>query len=303
MTQREKHLQALNNFTGQVKDDPNVIALLLSGSLSYGTVWEKSDIDLTMIVRDGSISSSMNYCVDEDGIEMHIYVMEVSKFKSKMQKLRGGEYPHSYFGKGTIVFSKDESLAMFFEDARKVGMDDAVMSFIMMIEYLIVEMYRAEKWVTVFHDPLYSQRFLQRCCPIAADMILLLNGEEPTRESILRAAELNPELMREVYTVPSTAAMSEDDVRHTLRALDDFLMENVKTWSKPILKFLSDGEVKKVSECNKHFGMENLVVPLAYLASKGIVERVTLPSRVFKHSKLTIEEVAYFYIKEGHENV
>lgn len=32
MNQREKHLQALSNFTGQVKDDPNVIALLLSGS-------------------------------------------------------------------------------------------------------------------------------------------------------------------------------------------------------------------------------------------------------------------------------
>lgn len=298
MTQREKHLQALNSFTEQVKSDPNVIALLLSGSLSYGTVWEKSDIDLTMIVRDGSISKSEEYCVDEDGIEMHIYVMEVSKFKSRMQKLRGGEYPHSYFGKGTMVFTKDESLTEFFEEARKIGMDDAVMSFIMMIEFLLVEMYRAEKWITVFNDTLYSQRFLQRCCITAADMVLLINGEEPTRESILRAIELNPALMKEVYVIPSTTAMTVEDIRHTLKVLDLFLMEHVKTWSKPLLKFMEDGEVKKISEFIKYFRTENLSVPLAYLASKGIIERVTLPSRVFKHSKLTIEEVAYFTIKE-----
>lgn len=297
MTQREKHLQALNNFTEKVKGDPNVIALLLSGSLSYGTVWEKSDIDLTMIVRDGSVSRSVDYCVDEEGIEMHVYAMEVSGFKSKMQKLRGGQYPHSYFGKGTMVFSKDESLTEFFEDARKVGADDAVMSYISMIEYLLVEMYRAEKWITVFHDTLYSQKFLQKCCTIVADMVLLLNTEEPTRESVLRAMEIRPDLMQKVYVIPSTTTMTESDIRRTLNVLDDFLMDNIGTWSKPILKFLSDGEVKKVSECNKHFGMENLVVPLAYLASKGVIERVTLPSRVFKHSKLTVEEVAYFYIK------
>ncbi|HBL84044.1 MAG: hypothetical protein A2Y17_05600 [Clostridiales bacterium GWF2_38_85] len=303
MIQREKHLLALHNFIEQVKDDSNVIALLLSGSLSYGTVWEKSDIDLTMIVRDGSISQSMEYCVDEIGIEIHVYLMEVSKFKNKMQKLRGGEYPHSYFGKGTMVFSKDESLNEFFEDASRVGTDDAVMSFICMIENLLVEMNRAEKWITVFGDMLYAQRFLQRCCTIVADMVLLLHAEEPTRESVLRAMELDPVLMRAIYIIPSTTTMTEVDIRHTLQVLDDFLMKHIQTWSKPIIKYLSDDDVKKVSECNKHFDSENLTVPLACLASKGIIQRVTQPSRIFKHSKLTVEEIAYFYIKEENENV
>jgi len=52
MTQKEIHQRALNNFVNSVKSDPNVIALLLNGSLAYGTVWAKSDIDLLMLIRD-----------------------------------------------------------------------------------------------------------------------------------------------------------------------------------------------------------------------------------------------------------
>lgn len=297
MTQREKHLKALQAFTDQVKDDPNVIALLLSGSLSYGTVWKKSDIDLTMLVRDGSISASVGYCVDEDDIPIHVCVMETGKFKIRMQELRGGQHPHSYFGKGTMVFSKDESLTDFFEEARRVGTDDAVISFIGMVEYLIVEMNRAEKWITAFHDPLYSQRFLHSCYIVAADMVLLLHNEEPTRESVLRAMELDPALMKEVYVIPSTTAMTESDIRHTLAVLDNFISEHIPLWSEPILRYLSDGEVRKVSECAKHFGLESISTQLDYLVSKGILQRVSRPSRIFKHSKLTIEETAYMYIK------
>jgi len=298
LTQKEKHMQALSNFTEHVKGDPNVIALLLSGSLSYGTVWEKSDIDLTMLVRDGSVKGSWEYCVDGDGIEMHVLVKEVADFKNEMQKQRGGGYPHTYFGKGTMVFSKDETLTEFFEDVRHIGAEDAILSFCTMASFLLVDMYRVEKWITVFKDPVYSQRFLQQCCLAVADMILLLHGELPTRESVLRAMELNPALMREVYVVPSTTAMTEEDIRHVLKLLDGFLTEHMDKWSKPLLRYFSDGEVKKVSECMKHFNAGSLNVALAYLAAKGVLERVTLPSRVFKHSKLTVEEIAYFYVKK-----
>lgn len=303
MTQREKHLQALESFTNEVKHDPNVIALLLSGSLSYGTVWERSDIDLTLLARDGSITKEAEYCVERDGIEMHVYIMEVSAFKEKMQRLRAGQYPHSYFGKGTMVFSKDEALNAFFEDARKVGSRDAEMSYLGMVGCLLVDMYRAEKWITVFNDTLYSQRFLQKCCTIAADMVLLLNGEEPTRESVLRAMELNPELMRQVYIIPSTTAMPEQDIRRCLEALDGFLRENMEMWSRPIKKLLSDGEAWTVSEMKKFFGMETLSVQLSYLAENGILQRISRSSRVFKNSRLTVEETAYLYIGEEHENV
>ena len=86
MTQQEKHRQALNSFIKRVEKDPHVVAVLLYGSLAYGTVWERSDIDVELIVRDGTeFKGRLVYVIDEDGIEINISsIIELSKFKNEL---------------------------------------------------------------------------------------------------------------------------------------------------------------------------------------------------------------------------
>lgn len=292
MMQKEIHLEALHSFTEKVKGDPNVIALVLSGSLAYGTVWKRSDIDLTMLVRDGTITKFALYNIDEDGVEIHMILMPVGVFKKEMRRFRAGEFTHGYYGKGEIVFSKDASLYTIFEETRQVGMDDAAASMIRKVQYLLVNMYRVEKWITALHDPLYSQHFLQECAASAADILLLMNAEEPTRESILRAMELRPELMHKIHVIPCTTVMTEDNVRNTLKTLDDFIQETMEYWKVPVLSFFSDGEPKTSSEYEHYLGYD-VIFCLNYLAEHGLLERITMPSRVFKHSALTVEEIAF----------
>ena len=49
---KQQFEEALNDFIEKVKEDRNILAVILFGSLSYDTVWEKSDIDLMLITRD-----------------------------------------------------------------------------------------------------------------------------------------------------------------------------------------------------------------------------------------------------------
>lgn len=300
MEQKTRYLEVLDTFAQRIKGDPNVIALLLSGSLAYGTVWEKSDIDLTLLVRDGTgvDKAAPDYCLDGDGIEMHLALEEVASFKRQMRRQRGGEGSHSYLGYGRLVFSKDESLYDFLEETRTVGQEDAALSFIDLSEYFIVSMIRAEKWVRVFHDPLYAQRFLAAAALNMADMILLVHGEDPNRESLLRAMELEPETMRPLYEGPYCGPMTEQDVLDAVALCDAFLMRHMDWWSAPILRCLSDGAPLRVSQCIKALGVANLFYPLSYLAQKGVLTRVTQPARVFKHSKTLLEEVAYLWVRE-----
>ena len=294
MTQKEEHQKALASFAKRVEKDPHVVALLVYGSLSYGKVWKRSDIDVEMIVRDGTVPQGKWYNLEEDGVEINItQFSEVTKFKQGLQKVRSS-FSQGILGKGNLMFSKDETLTEMFEQARRIGEDDVPKMFAARIWELTNWMHKAEKWITVYNDPLYSQRFLQMAAVIIADMELIRHKENPTRESILRARQLNPGLMHEVYTIPSTTAMTEEDIRRALKALDDYLMEHMEWWSKHILRFLSDGEVKTSSHIMNHCGE----VPLPYLAEKGIIEQTTESSRLFKKSRLTVEETAYFYIKE-----
>jgi len=225
MTQKEKHLQALHNFTERVRNDPSVIALLLDGSLAYGTVWEKSDIDLVAVIRDGTGAAS-GYAVDEGGIDVSLSFTDVSKFKNDMRKWRG-DSSRSQYALGSVVFTKDETLRDFIEEINRLGDDDAICVFLAVFNGLWSNRTRAEKWVTALHDPLYAQRFLQWCCTDLADMILFRRHEIPNRESVPRAMELEPELMREFYVKPSTTVMTEDDIRRAINVLDDYLSEKM----------------------------------------------------------------------------
>ena len=295
MTQKEKHMQAMNSFVDKVKNDPHVIALLLWGSLSYYEVWEKSNIEFTMLVRDKSASVA-GYFGDADGYELNLHLMEISKFKETLQQSRAGEFWHSAWGKGTIVYTKDESLLTFFEEARQAGKDDFVRTFIRFIDFMMGATVKAEKWITVYGNALYAQRFLHMAYMQVADMVLLQHGEEPTRESVLRAMDLEPEFMHEVFVVPTTTAMTVADVQRVLGVIEAYLVKHMDWWSKPILRFLSDGEVKTASHIGRQISAGYRA--LDFLARKGVIARVTKPSRVFKNSKLTIDEVAYIYHKE-----
>ncbi|MCL2405332.1 MAG: nucleotidyltransferase domain-containing protein [Defluviitaleaceae bacterium] len=290
MTQHEKHMQALNSFAMRVEKDPNVIAMLLYGSLAYGTVGRKSDIGITLIVRDGSIANERGFSADEDGIYVSCHgLREVSKFKKDLQELRGG-YEHALLGSGKLIFSKDEALIALHEATRKIGVDDAPRAFAAKIDGLFNWMWKAEKHITLINDPLYAQRFLQLSAAIVAEMELIRHRENPNREAIRRARELNPKLMHELYTIPSTTAMTVEDVRHTLDVLDEYLMKHIEWWSRHILRTLCDGEPK----------LRGWWGAVTYLEEKGVIMRTTLPRRVFKNSKLTVDEVAYVYIK-AHE--
>ena len=291
----EKHKQALNHFAEKIKKDPCVIALLLYGSMAYGIVWEKSDLDVEIIVRDGTVTPKDWVFIEEEGVKFEITdFVELSKFKTALQKRRDN-FGHGMLGGGTLVFSKDEALRELFESARNIGEDDATRAFAATINVLINWMHKAEKHITVMDEPLYAQRFLQLAAASLAEMVLLQHKENPNREAILRARLLEPGLMEDVYVKPSTTTMTAEKIRHTLKIIDDYLMLHMPWWSRHVIRFLSDGEPKTYSHICKQCG----ATPLEYLAEKGVIMQLTQPARLFKNSKTTLEEVAYVYSREG----
>jgi len=289
------HQLALDSFVKRIKPDPNIVAMLLYGSLSYGTVWHRSDIDLELIIRDGTAAPLDWRTLEEEGVEINITGFSpLSEFKKYLQKVRSG-YDHGLFGRGTLVFSKDDGLTEMFEDARKIGEDDAPRAFSARTGELLSWLHKAEKHATVLDKPLYAQRFLQLAAPVAADMELIRHRENPTRESILRAMELHPQLMDALFVIPSTTAMTTADVQRSLQTADDYLMQHQPWWSRHVLRYLSDGEPHPASHIWRHCGG----VPLTYLAEKGIIGRTTEPLQLFKKSKLTVDEPAFFSLEEG----
>ena len=49
---QSRYQTALEAFTTRLKTDSQVIAAILAGSMSYDVVWEKSDIDMIVVVKE-----------------------------------------------------------------------------------------------------------------------------------------------------------------------------------------------------------------------------------------------------------
>lgn len=301
-TQKElkhRYLAAVDSFVDKIKDDPNVIAVIVCGSVAYDVVWEKSDIDMTIIIRDQKLKNE-GYCVVEDGITLNVYLVPRSEFKRAIDGGIGGSWSQSYLSNGKMVYTTDESLIESFEDMKHIGSDDMALSLFHMAGMLIGDYHKIQKWLTVRRDPLYAQYFLLKAAEPIAAMELCLNGQPFSRKAIQKVMEINPDVLAPFYKEPMSHLLSEDEIKKGLDSIDAYLEKHLDIIKKPVMDFMYDGEIKTMTLLSKHFRMEChfLIEVFEYLKEKGVIEKVSQIIRITPKGKKAVEEIGYLYISE-----
>ncbi|MBK1812107.1 nucleotidyltransferase [Clostridium sp. YIM B02505] len=296
---KDRYNAAVNSFVSKVKDDPNVIAVIVCGSVAYDVVWEKSDIDMTLVVRDQSLKST-SYCIVEDGITINVDLMLRSSFKRGLERNLGGTFSQSYFSKGKIVYTNDDSLYEYFEDMKIIGSDDIALSTFYRACILVGIYDKCQKWLIARKDLLYAQYYLLKAAEVIADMELCLNGEPTSREAIQKVLKLNPEVITSFYQDAMSHHFSEEEVSKAIDKLDQYLMKHLDIIKKPVIEYMSDEQIKTSTLISKHFHVEShfLIGIFEYLADKGVIEKVSQTIRITPKSKLAVEELGFLWIPD-----
>ena len=289
---------ALNAFVDKIKSDPNVLAVSVVGSFANDTVWEKSDMDTCVLVRDAKLAAK-SYCIEEDGLIINVSLETLFNFKRGLERSLGGGMENSMIMQAKIVYTKDESLHDFVKDVQKIGKDDAALSFFVDASSLIYYMEKIEKWLTVKNNPMYAQMWVVFSASCYANMRLILDGKPTSREAVLKVMEYAPEQIELVYNRPLEGQMTSDDVWDVLKMYRKFLEENIDLLKIPVENYMSDGEVRTVTNLSKHFRMEShhAYHVFDFLDEMGVVARVTETVRITPKSRRAAEEVAFMYIK------
>jgi len=295
---KERFNAAVDSFVGKVKEDPNVIAVIVCGSVAYDVVWEKSDIDMTVIVRDQTLKNT-SYSIIEDGILINVDLIVRSGFKRWLERSIGGSFSQSYFSKGKIVYTTDDSLYEYFEDMKRIGSDDIALTAFYQACELVGIHEKCQKWLNARKDPLYAQYFLLKAAEVIAKMELCLKGEPSSRESIQKALKLNPQVITPFYHHAMSHHLSEEEVSIAIEQIDSYLEQRVDIWGKPVIEFMSDEQIKTSTLIAKHFHAEShfIIGVFDYLAEKGVIEKISETIRITPKSKLAVEELGFLYIK------
>lgn len=297
-----KYELALESLMAKVRTDPCVLAAVLLGSLSHDTVWQRSDIDLLLVVEEAKVKKA-GLSLVEDGVDIHAMTTTRSEFRKMLEGSVQGSFTHSMLVKGRLIFSRDEPLRELFEQRDNLGERDRTIEMLERVQYALAGLAKAEKWLTVRKDATYCAYWILKCVDSLASVEVLLNGGVPEREVVQQALKSNPALFGLIYTGLIEGSPSPAQLQDALDAVKSYLRVHAQTVFEPIFSYLEDeGVMRSMSDLNHyfagHYSLESVDIACEWLAEEGYVHKMGVPVRLTAHSHVDLEEAAYSY-REG----
>ena len=293
---------ALDALVEKLKRDRYVIAAILFGSLSHGTVWRKSDIDLVLIGRDEKRvdKHSKGYALVEDGVNIHAVLYPRSQFKQAIERSFHGAFGHSAFSLSTLLFTTDDAIRAHFEAVKHLGSHDRQMRLLDSAGGALRLIAKAEKWLYVRQDHTYSALWILLAAQELATIEVLLQRQLTTREVIPQALDLNPDFFGPIYRDLLDRPTDRSTVHRALTLIDTYLREKVTLLFGPIFRYLAEEGVARTTTellayLEKVSRADSLHSSLEWLADEGFIQRVTAPIYLHPKSQVTLEEPAYYY--------
>ena len=268
--------------------------MVVQGSLTNDVVWEKSDIDATVVVRDQKITVR-NFCLDADGIVMNMYVIDRSDYVRMLERGLGGSMSQSFNSHSKVMYTTDTSITEMVEKNKIIGERDAERSAFFIACDVICLMEKCEKWLYVKKDLPYCRYYILKTAESLARLEICLNKEAPLREVIQRAGVLNPALVDRFYNYPLNNTLGEKELEELIFDIDKYLMDHIEVLSNQVVEYLDDGEIKTVNMFAREFHSDGhfIVHILEYFVSKGIIDKVSQTIRITPKSRPILEEIAY----------
>lgn len=297
---RERFESALASLVAKLESDRTVVAAVLLGSLAYARVWERSDIDLVIVREDRKArSGSESVTLTEQDVLINAYVVTRAEFRRTAQSAVGGSFMQSAQSLGRILFTRDEGLRRVFEEARTLGEHDRRVTVFSAAARVVPVLDKAEKWLEVANDSHYAAVWAMDAVRALAVVDVLLHGEIPDREALVRALKLNPDLFEAAYTRFLDSPTTRAEVRQVLDLVDGYLFSRREELFGLLLDYLRDeATIRPLNQISEHFEREYGIGTAAYLtcpwlAAHGVLLATSAPYHLTERSRVELDAQAY----------
>ncbi len=297
---------AVENITDTLEQDRYILAAMLTSNLAENNVWEKTTVQITLILRDGTKFKQQQFQLIEEGIPIRVQLHTRSDYRKRLERTLQGSALHSILAESRILFSKDSLFAVDGDANFSVGdpsylqvaeRDMHSQLFNAAAEATAI-LAKAEKWFHLKKDLNYTFLYLTYLVRGLARIETLMHGETPRRKVIYQALEHNAAFFNVVFTDLIDKPKDEAMLRDALEQVDRYLEDNLQTLFKPLLDFLEEsGDERTITDIYMHFGKRELALELAceWLAQKEVIEQFSAPVRLTKDSQTSVEEPAYYF--------
>lgn len=295
---QQKFTEALDALVEQVKEDRSVLAAILCGSLSYDTVWAKSDIDLALVTIDDRKVESGGMSLYADGVNVHAFLIPRSEFRKTVEGSLANSFMHSLLAKGRLLYTHDQTIADLCARLQQIGERDTQLQLLRAATSALLPIYKAHKFFSTRGDLDYTALWILSAATPLAQVEVIGARLLADREVILQAMKLNPAFFKTIYSDMLNTRKTRKNVQAALDAVDNYLVERAEKLFALVIDHLREvGEARSCTEIEDHFkrnyNLEGVTTACEYLADQGIIGKVSTPVRLTKKSNLEVQELAF----------
>jgi hypothetical protein len=294
-----RYTAAIDALVDEVRQDRSILAAILCGSLSYDTVWAKSDVDLVFVTIDDRGIESSGHSLYADGVNVHALLLPRAHFRKLTEGSLRNSFMHSFIARGRLLYTHDETIARLFEDIMAIGERDLRLQLFNAASQTLACLDKARKWVVTRGDLEYAALWILYAASSLARMEVMSARQLADREVIPRALQLNPAFFATVYTDLLNERKTPDRVNRALAAADEYIAGHATIVFAPLLEHLREvGETRSATDIEDHFrrnhGIEGAIVACEYLADRGLIGKAGTPVQLTRRSTVTVQELAFF---------
>jgi hypothetical protein len=292
---------ALDALVAELKEDRSVLAVLLCGSLSHDTVWEKSDIDLAVVTIDDRKIEAGMVALNASGVNVHAFILPRTEFRRLVEGSIQHSFMHSLLAKGQLLYTHDDTIARLCEGLQQMGTRDRDVQLLRAATHALASIYKAHKWMITRGDLDYTALWILYATTSLAEIEVISAGRLVDREVIPQALSINPGFFKTIYTDLLNARKSRAAVEEALAAVDRYVEKRTAQLFASLIDYLREaGEARSASEIDahfkRHFDIGTASSACEYLADRGLLAKVSQPARLTKKSNIDVQELAFVYL-------
>lgn len=291
-----QYQRTFGTIMNTLKQNPKVLAILVSGSIVNGDLWDESDIDI-MIVCSEDKKSIKNLYTEEEDIPVHIKVMEKNQFiRAYESNVKGSKF-HRNLSASRLMFSKDDDITNIYNGGRYCSDSHKGRWSMYYLGILLKTMGVARKY-------LYNRGFYIaysvtiRALDEFSRFYVNLSGYSISVDVLIMATNLDDNFKDVVENILNGKFNDEDLIRNTLDYIEGRVENLLKESTELLLEFMrKENKVLSVDEIRNHpifmdfdIDMEEI---LKFLCKKDFVQKMRRDYKTDDDNLLVKENVYY----------
>lgn len=233
-----QYQKAFNSVLDRIRMDESVLSVMVFGSMVTGDLWEESDIDLFVIVKE-NFEKIRNIYTEEKGVPVHIKLMSKEKFiQIYSDNLKGG-YMHRIFSSSRLVFSKDMDITVRFDGGRFFPDVDRERWGMFFLGKLLKDMGVCKKYLS--SNGLYtSYSAAIRCIEKYSRLFVNSSGYMISKDVMTMALNLNEDFKLRVDKLFFEKSNIAETIQETMIFLEESINSSIKSNCTLLLNYMRE---------------------------------------------------------------